>query len=268
MAARQRAAGKNARKYSSHLKGGHRDQSVAAALRPRSGGLDQSAVDHIKVGADGAGRNRVHAYAFETVTNERLGRLAVEGLDRQLGRVDVVQAARIDRHHGALGALPASEGTDAADFAEEMVDVSVPELVVRQRLLAFFQLERRSRDERKQSAGAPTDRAIALRDRSRQIDVDGVPDRSAVTSACNAARASNFPAPTALTLANTFFPLESTSKTFVFAVFTSSDLTCAGVTFHHRGIFALKIIWGTRSLQIRAWVCEGIRKFCSASASA
>ena len=40
------------------------------------------------------------------------------------------------------------------------------------------------------------------------------------------------------------------------------------MTLHQRGILALRIICGTRSPQISAWVWVGTRKFCSASASA
>ena len=43
---------------------------------------------------------------------------------------------------------------------------------------------------------------------------------------------------------------------------------CAGVTVQNRAVRAVNIICGTRSPQISACVCVGIRKFCSASASA
>src|ERR1700730_1213558 len=49
---------------------------------------------------------------------------------------------------------------------------------------------------------------------------------------------------------------------------SATQCSCDGVTFHQRCTVALKIICGTRSPQISACSREGIRKFCSAPASA
>jgi hypothetical protein len=79
---------------------------------------------------------------------------AVEMLNFQRGSVDVVEAARIDRDHRSLRTLAASEGPDAARFAEHVVDVSLPELVIGERFLAFLELERIGGNERKQRTRA------------------------------------------------------------------------------------------------------------------
>src|SRR5206468_10765458 len=84
--------------------------------------------------------------------------------------------------------LSARERPDAARLAEEMVDHLLVELVVGQRLLALLQHERGRRHEGQQGAGARADRAVALRDRLREVDLDAVAHRAAMTSAAVAVR--------------------------------------------------------------------------------
>src|SRR5207302_3953267 len=94
----------------------------------------------------------------------------------------VVEAAGVDGDHRSARPLPAREGADAADPAEQMMDVLLVELVVGQRLFALLQREGAGGHERKQRAGARADGAVALGDGLREIDVDAIAHGAAVAA--------------------------------------------------------------------------------------
>jgi len=52
---------------------------------------------------------------------------------------DLVEAARIDRHHRPVRSLAARERAHAADFAEQVMDVLPVELVVGERAFALLE---------------------------------------------------------------------------------------------------------------------------------
>src|SRR5947209_5062892 len=79
---------------------------------------------------------------FPCAARRRSELLAVEVLDLQRRGIDVVEAARVHRHHRAIGPLAAGEGPDAAGFTEYVMDSLPVELVIGQRVLAFLQRER------------------------------------------------------------------------------------------------------------------------------
>jgi len=70
--------------------------------------------------------------------------------DAQRGRVEVVEASRVDRHHRPVWTLTAREGAHAADLAEQVVDDLLAELVVAEGALSLLQRERARRHEREQ----------------------------------------------------------------------------------------------------------------------
>src|SRR5262245_12001272 len=100
--------------------------------------------------------------ASATFSSEMLLARAVVVHDVELGRVDAVEAARIDGHHRRAVGLPAArERGHAARRAEQVVDDHPVELVAREVTLASLQREALRGHEGQERALLAAHRAVA-----------------------------------------------------------------------------------------------------------
>src|SRR5690606_27039153 len=119
----------------------------------------------------------------ERAWTQQLERTAVERRHGELRRLDAVETPDVDRdHRRAVGARAARERADSAVRAEEVVDPLLPELVVREGLLAGEQPEAVGGREGQQRAGLRADRAVAL-DHAPEIGGHFVADAAAMAAA-------------------------------------------------------------------------------------
>src|SRR5262249_2922150 len=82
----------------------------------------------------------------------------------------------------ALRVGAARERLDPTLAAEHVMDDVLVELVVGQYVLALLELELLDRGEGEQRASAAAHRTVARNDRLREVELDGVADRAAVTA--------------------------------------------------------------------------------------
>src|SRR5258708_13659272 len=104
---------------------------------------------------------------------------------RQFGVRDVVQAGNIDRDEVAsdFRNVSATEWLQAASTAEKMVALQGAELIVREKLRARQQAERRRFDEHAPVARLPANRAVALAGARREIGLPLEADAAAMATA-------------------------------------------------------------------------------------